>query len=69
MQRNEKKIIKLKEEKKKIIDNVMETETYKVAKKILDKFGIEKKQPVQTSDSPLNANLRYNQTGEFLIML
>ncbi|CAH1108654.1 unnamed protein product [Psylliodes chrysocephalus] len=63
LQRNEKKIIKLKEEKKKIIDNVMETETYKVAKKILDKFGIEKKQPVQTSDSPLNANLRYNQTG------
>ncbi|XP_023027697.2 endoplasmic reticulum junction formation protein lunapark-B [Leptinotarsa decemlineata] len=41
IQRNEKKLIKLRDEKKKILDNVMETETYKVAKKILDKFGNE----------------------------
>lgn len=38
---NEKKLIKLKDEKKKLLENVMETETYKVAKKILDRFGNE----------------------------
>ncbi|XP_018575350.1 endoplasmic reticulum junction formation protein lunapark-A [Anoplophora glabripennis] len=39
IKKNEKKLVSLKDEKKKILDNVMETETYKVAKKILDKFG------------------------------
>lgn len=32
-------MVKLKEEKKKILEKVKETETYKVAKEILDKFG------------------------------
>lgn len=36
---------KLKEEKKKILKNVEETETYKVAKKILDKFGESSEKP------------------------
>ena len=37
--RNEKKLELLKQRKLKILDEVMETETYKVAKEILDKFG------------------------------
>lgn len=36
---NEKKLEELKKKKLKILDEVMETETYKVAKEILDKFG------------------------------
>lgn len=39
IKKNEKKLVSLKDEKKKILDNVKETETYIVAKKILDKFG------------------------------
>ncbi|XP_057655739.1 endoplasmic reticulum junction formation protein lunapark [Diorhabda carinulata] len=39
LNRNEMKLVKLKEEKKKILENVMEKETYKVAKQILDKYG------------------------------
>jgi len=37
--KNEKKLELLKKEKVKILDEVMEKETYKVAKEILDKFG------------------------------
>ena len=37
--RDEKKLQLLKERKVKILDEVMEKETYKVAKEILDKFG------------------------------
>ncbi|KAF7283953.1 hypothetical protein GWI33_022778 [Rhynchophorus ferrugineus] len=44
--KNEKKLVTLKEKKKKILENVMETETYKVAKQILDKFGNEQKKPI-----------------------
>ncbi|KAJ8958773.1 hypothetical protein NQ314_006372 [Rhamnusium bicolor] len=46
--KNEKKLVSLKDEKNKILDNVMETETYKVAKKILDKFGNDKKTSMVT---------------------
>lgn len=46
IRRNERKLVSLKERKKKILENVMETETYKVAKDILDKFGNEPKLPL-----------------------
>ncbi|XP_072396294.1 endoplasmic reticulum junction formation protein lunapark-B isoform X1 [Diabrotica undecimpunctata] len=63
LQRNEKKLIKLREDKKKIIDNVMETETYKVAKKILDKFGNEAKKPVPEVSTTTDLVARTSQAG------
>lgn len=39
LRRNEEKLQKLRQEKTKILEEVMETETYKVAKEILDKYG------------------------------
>nr|CAI5849847.1 unnamed protein product [Callosobruchus analis] len=55
LRKNEKKLIKLREEKKKILDNVMETETYKVAKKILDKFSTDtlKKPEMNLQSTPI----------------
>ena len=41
IKRNEVALTKLKEQKAKILDEVMETETYKVAKEILDEFASE----------------------------
>ncbi|XP_025832690.1 endoplasmic reticulum junction formation protein lunapark-B isoform X2 [Agrilus planipennis] len=48
------KLSKLQEEKKRLIDKVMETETYKVAKQILDKYAPDqnKKPPIATSLTP-----------------
>ncbi|KAJ8924441.1 hypothetical protein NQ315_007238 [Exocentrus adspersus] len=51
IRKNEKKLVSLKDEKKKMLDNVMETETYKVAKKILDKFGDTAKKPLPLTTS------------------
>lgn len=50
IKKNEKKLVSLKDKKKKILENVMETEKYKVAKQILDKFGNELKKtpPIAT---------------------
>ncbi|XP_068621825.1 endoplasmic reticulum junction formation protein lunapark-B [Battus philenor] len=39
LNKNKAKLKKMREEKKKILEEVMNTETYKVAKEILDKFG------------------------------
>ncbi|XP_049882804.1 endoplasmic reticulum junction formation protein lunapark-B isoform X2 [Pectinophora gossypiella] len=39
LEKNRVKLNKMKEEKKKILEEVMNTETYKVAKQILDKYG------------------------------
>ena len=39
IRRNEVQLDKLKKEKAKILDEVMETETYKVAKELLDEFA------------------------------
>ena len=39
LRRNEAKLEKLRSEKSKLLEEVMEKETYKVAKEILDKFG------------------------------
>jgi len=36
---NDKKLVELRKNKSRLLDEVMETETYKVAKEILDKFG------------------------------
>ena len=36
---NQEKLHDMKEEKKKLLENVMDTETYKVAKEILEKFA------------------------------
>ncbi|CAH1970780.1 unnamed protein product [Acanthoscelides obtectus] len=57
LRKNEKKLIKLRDEKKKILDNVMETETYKVAKKILDKFGNDslKKPDINLQSTPISS--------------
>ena len=41
IKRNEIALTKLKEQKAKILDEVMETETYKVAKELLDEFASE----------------------------
>lgn len=45
IRKNHSKLVKLKEEKKKLLEKVEETETYKVAKEILDKFGETSKNP------------------------
>lgn len=78
IRKNEKKLVSLKDEKKKILDNVMETETYKVAKKILDKFGndaMKKPLPITASESTPVANkpteivpstIRPSQTGIYI---
>ncbi|XP_032525346.2 endoplasmic reticulum junction formation protein lunapark-B [Danaus plexippus] len=42
--RNRSKLIRLRDEKKKILESVMTTETYKVAKEILDKYGTPEEQ-------------------------
>ena len=39
MQINAEKSVELRKRKQKILEEVMDTETYKVAKEILDKFG------------------------------
>ena len=39
LQKNSQKSIELRKKKQKILEEVMDTETYKVAKEILDKFG------------------------------
>lgn len=44
MTRNSEKSVELRKKKKKILEEVMDKETYKVAKEILDKFG-DKAQP------------------------
>lgn len=46
IRKNHLKLLKLKEEKKKILEKVEETETYKVAKQILDKFGDTNRKPI-----------------------
>lgn len=44
LRKNEEKLDKLREEKTKILEEVMEKETYKVAKEILDKYGTKEEQ-------------------------
>ena len=39
LRKNETQLAKLKKERSKILEDVMNTETYKVAKEILDKYG------------------------------
>lgn len=51
--KEQKKLVTLKDKKKKLIENVMETETYKVAKDILDKYAPEQVQKV----APLTSEL------------
>ena len=53
VRRDDMKLEQLKEKKAKIIDEVMEKETYKVAKQILDKFASGHKQPVLRPAAPL----------------
>lgn len=72
--KNEKKLVKLKEDKTKILDQVMESETYKVAKKILEKFGNEGKKIVSVGQStPMQSALVQNQalqlTGDLILSL
>lgn len=51
IRKNHSKLVKLKEEKKKILETVEETETYKIAKDILEKFGDSSKKPILNKDS------------------
>ncbi|CAK1548935.1 unnamed protein product [Leptosia nina] len=44
LNKNRAKLSKMREEKKKILEDVMNTETYKVAKEILDKYGTPEEQ-------------------------
>lgn len=59
---NSKKSVELRKKKKKILEDVMDTETYKVAKEILDRFGDKLQQsplepkPVQSSSPVLQPN-------------
>lgn len=68
--KNQSKLKTLKEEKKKTLDKVMDTETYKVAKEILEKFAPEQIRkpgfgsvtgseltPVKALQSPTNAGI------------
>ncbi|KAF5307474.1 hypothetical protein FQR65_LT06829 [Abscondita terminalis] len=50
--REQNKLIKLRKEKKDILEKVMETETYKVAKTILDKFALPDQNNRKTVDVP-----------------
>ena len=60
VRRDDMKLQQLKEKKTKILDEVMEKETYKVAKQILDKFGSNQPSVVRPS-VPLGAGLNRQQ--------
>ncbi|CAL4167002.1 unnamed protein product, partial [Meganyctiphanes norvegica] len=53
LSRNERKLEELKEKKEKILEQVMETETYKVAKEILEKYAPEQLRKNLYGKSPL----------------
>lgn len=59
-------MVTLKEKKKKILENVMETETYKVAKQILDKFGDEQKKPIVTKS--FTCTPKAGESGMYIIL-
>lgn len=63
IKKNEKKLITLKENKKKILENVMETETYKVAKSILDKFGNERKKAIISTPTIQRTSPAFSPAG------
>lgn len=56
---NSEKSVELRKKKKKILEEVMDTETYKVAKEILDRFGDKPQPTLQLQDlrrSPVGMN-------------
>ncbi|CAH0551812.1 unnamed protein product [Brassicogethes aeneus] len=61
IRKNQNKLVSLNEQKKKMIDNVMETETYKVAKLILDKFAQEPKKKMEIV--PRTPSVGNSETG------
>jgi hypothetical protein len=58
VRRNETHLEKLKNERTKILEDVMETETYKVAKELLDKYG-----PLDQPSKPIKTKLHANEKG------
>ncbi|XP_017559172.1 endoplasmic reticulum junction formation protein lunapark-B isoform X2 [Pygocentrus nattereri] len=56
-ERNNEKLEDLKTEKRKILEEVMETETYKNAKLILERFDPEAKKKVETEATPVRPNM------------
>ena len=52
LRRNEAKLEKLRSEKSKLLEEVMEKETYKVAKEILDKYGMSEQLRKPPSKAP-----------------
>jgi hypothetical protein len=56
VRKNETQLAKLKKERTKILEDVMETETYKVAKELLDKYG-----PLELPSKPTKTKLHPNE--------
>lgn len=56
LRRNETQLAKLKKERTQILEDVMETETYKVAKELLDKYG-----PLDVPSKPAKSKLQPNE--------
>ncbi len=52
MRKNAEKSVELRKKKQKILEDVMDTETYKVAKEILDKYGDKTAQKVEVLRAP-----------------
>lgn len=68
IRKNHSKLAKLKEEKKKLLEKVEETETYKVAKQILDKFGESSKKPsVAITDATPLVPLTFVASGSSIV--
>lgn len=54
---NSEKSVELRKKKKKILEQVMDTETYKVAKEILDRFGDKPQTPFEIKGPQTPSNL------------
>ena len=62
LRKNETQLAKLKKERSKILEDVMNTETYKVAKEILDKYGpaeqLKPKEPIKVNRKDIFVMIR-----------
>uniref|UniRef100_A0A4W4FC29 Endoplasmic reticulum junction formation protein lunapark n=1 Tax=Electrophorus electricus TaxID=8005 RepID=A0A4W4FC29_ELEEL len=63
-ERNDEKLEELKDEKKKILEQVMETETYKNAKLILERFDPDSKKKIELEATPAGPSLTPRQGQE-----
>uniref|UniRef100_A0A224XLN1 Endoplasmic reticulum junction formation protein lunapark n=1 Tax=Panstrongylus lignarius TaxID=156445 RepID=A0A224XLN1_9HEMI len=66
--KNKTRLIQLKARKKQILDDVMNTETYKIAKQILDKYAPEQvKKPTMPAPSNMNRGITGTPAGKPLV--